>query len=122
MVRVATIAVVTLGMIMAMVRVAHGAGPLAPDPQPDKKPLAVYVVAPMDGIFWRGIYSGATPYAEIGTTVGVNTVVAHIEHMRSTSLTAGIEGTVVEVLVADGQLVKAWQPLLKILPKLKKTK
>ena len=110
MLRVATIAVVTLGMIVAMVSVASGFRPRAPEPKPDKQPLAVYVVAPMDGIFWRGIYPGAAPYVEVGSTVEANTVVAHIEHMRTTKLTA------------DGQLVKTWQPLIKIVPKPKNAK
>ena len=122
MLRTMAIAVVALGIFVAMASVANGSSPLAPNPKPDKQTLAVYVVAPMDGIFWRGIFSGAAPYVEVGATVDVNTVVARIEHMRSTSLTAGIEGTVVEILVVDGQLVKAWQPLVKILPKPKKKK
>jgi acetyl-CoA carboxylase biotin carboxyl carrier protein len=126
MLRVATIAVATLGIIMAMVSVASGAGPPTADrqvtanhqadPKPDKQPQPIYVIAPMDGIFWRGIFPGAKPYAEVGETVEVNRIVAHIEHMRSTKLTVGIRGTIVEFLVSDGQFVRAWQPLVKILP------
>lgn len=115
MLRVATIAAATLGIIMALVSTAGGDA-LAAKEKPDKQPLPVFIVAPMDGIFWRGTYPGAAPYVEVGQSVEVNTIVAHIEHMRTTRLTAGYEGTVVELLVVDGQMVRAWQPLIKILP------
>lgn len=116
MLRVLVIATATVAILVAMGSVAGGGNLYSAEPKPDKQPLPVYVVAPMDGIFWRAAYPGAEPYVEIGQVVESNAVVAHLEHMRSTRLTAGIKGTVTEFLVADGAWVRAFQPLVKILP------
>lgn len=84
-------------------------------PEPEQ-PLPIYVLAPWDGIFTRGPFQNAPPYVEVGAKVEPNTIVGQVEQMRAFPLTAGCHGVVVEFLIADGEMVTAMQPLVKIVP------
>jgi acetyl-CoA carboxylase biotin carboxyl carrier protein len=77
---------------------------------------AMYVLAPCDGVFYAGAYFGAEPFVTVGSTVSRETLVGTIEGMRTLEVRAGIDGTVVELLVADSQMVANGQPLMKIQP------
>ena len=123
MLRMATVVVAALAILATMVSVASGVGGgvFVETPKPEKQAAPIYVLAPIGGIFWRGEYQGAKPYVEVGVDVEPTTMVAQVEHFKALKLTAGVHGTIVEILVADGQLVAAWQPLMKIIPKPVKT-
>lgn len=78
----------------------------------------VAVKAPMVGTFYRAPEPGAAPFVEVGAAVTKESVVCILEVMKlMNSLTAGIDGVVEQILVADGQTVEYGQPLVLIKPK-----
>jgi len=106
------IAIVGLAAALALVLSAQTIG--APLPEPTA-PAFVYVISPWDGTFYAGDYPGATPHVVVGSVVKPNTVVGTIDaSMNPLPLRAMVEGTVVEVLVSDGQMVAAGESLIKI--------
>jgi acetyl-CoA carboxylase biotin carboxyl carrier protein len=77
----------------------------------------VDVNAPMIGIFYGAPEPGADPYITVGSSVQKDTIVGLIEAMKLfTAAEAGIEGTVEEVLVANGDYVEFGQPLVRVRP------
>jgi acetyl-CoA carboxylase biotin carboxyl carrier protein len=113
------------------------AAPLAPPPAPAAPPAAaagpqerddptpaldadedtVLVPSPMLGTFYRGEAPGATPFVEVGSTVGPDSTVCIIEVMKMmNSVAAGVSGTVVEVYAENGALVEYGEPLLRVRP------
>ena len=111
---------------------AAGAAPVAaavegprsapPAPAPEAvaataDPALVSVDAPSIGAFYRAPRPDLPPYVEVGSTVEADTTVGLIEAMKVfTGVTAGLRGTVVEVLVEDGQFVEYGQPLFRVRP------
>ena len=78
----------------------------------------IAVKAPMVGTFYRSPEPGAPPFIDVGTSVTKESVVCILEVMKlMNSLTADAEGTVIEILVADGATVEYGQPLILIQPK-----
>ena len=78
----------------------------------------VAVKAPMVGTFYRAPEPGAAPFIEVRAPVTKESVVCILEVMKlMNSLTAGIDGVVAQILVADGQTVEYGQPLVLIKPK-----
>lgn len=97
------------------------AAPAAPAPlaaAAAPTPLAgTQVASPMFGTFYRAPAPGAPPFVEVGQAVEPDTVVCIIEVMKlMNSVTAGVRGTVRQVLVADSQPVELGQPLVVIEP------
>jgi acetyl-CoA carboxylase biotin carboxyl carrier protein len=75
----------------------------------------VYVKSPMVGTFYRAASPESKPFADSGTKVAENTVVCIIEAMKiMNEIQAEMKGTVVEVLVENGQPVEYGQRLFKI--------
>lgn len=75
------------------------------------------VRAPMLGTFYGAPKPGAEPFVAVGGRVSANTAVGIIEVMKlMNSISAGIEGVVVEVLARDGELVEFDQVLLRVRP------
>jgi acetyl-CoA carboxylase biotin carboxyl carrier protein len=73
------------------------------------------VAAPLLGTFYRAPKPGAAPFVEVGTEVEEETVVGIIEVMKlMNSVRAGVRGTVVEFLVADGALAEYGETLLRV--------
>lgn len=90
-------------------------GPASSELGPDE----VHVTTPMLGTFYRSPKPGEPPFVEVGTKVGADTTVGIVEVMKlMSSIRAGAEGEVTRVLVEDGQLVEAGQPLfvLRVVP------
>jgi len=86
----------------------------AEDPPPQTAGM-VAIVAPMVGNFYRAPKPGAPPFVDIGSKVGEHTVVGIIETMKlMNSVSAGLEGTVVDICVTDGQLVEAGDFLMRV--------
>jgi acetyl-CoA carboxylase biotin carboxyl carrier protein len=78
---------------------------------------AVVVRAPYLGTFYRAPKPGADPYVSQGQSVTAEDDVCLVEVMKLfTAVRAGQAGTIHAVLVADGALVAADQPLFVIIP------
>ncbi|MDB6168960.1 MAG: acetyl-CoA carboxylase [Verrucomicrobia bacterium] len=74
-----------------------------------------YVKSPMVGTFYRAGSPESKPYAENGTQVVENTVVCIIEAMKiMNEIQAEVKGSVIEVLVENGQPVEYGQRLFKV--------
>jgi len=104
---------------------AGSAGPATPasaPPQtairettPQDEPGVTFVKSPMVGTFYRAASPESKPFADSGTKVVENTVVCIIEAMKiMNEIQAEAKGTVVEVLVENGQPVEYGQRLFKL--------
>ena len=97
---------------------ARGAGGTKPAPRAAGGAIAI--VAPTDGVFYRAPATGAAPYVAPGDRIRSGQAVGLIEVMKTFNPIAyggaGLpeDGTVVEVLVADGQEVRAGQALVLV--------
>ena len=93
-----------------VVSVAPGAG------GPAKEDEGVsYIKSPMVGTFYRSASPESNPFAESGVKVVETSVVCIIEAMKiMNEIQAEIKGTVVEVLVENGQPVEYGQRLFKV--------
>ena len=96
-------------------------GGVAPAPAPAAAPAATepakgeYVRSPMVGTFYRAASPGGKPFLEIGATVKPGDPLCIIEAMKLLNeIEAEIAGTVLEVLVENGQAVEYGQPLFVI--------
>jgi acetyl-CoA carboxylase biotin carboxyl carrier protein len=80
-------------------------------------PTLVEIRAPMLGTFYGSPKPGAAPFVAISGRVGVDSAVGIIEVMKlMNSISAGVEGVLVEVLVRDGDLVEFDQVLMRVRP------
>lgn len=91
-------------------------------PPPAAAPAAtddggVQIKSPMVGTFYRSSTPGDTPFVKEGDRVSNETVVCLIEAMKFfNQIKADCSGTIVKVLVNDGDPVDYGQPLFKIKP------
>jgi acetyl-CoA carboxylase biotin carboxyl carrier protein len=91
--------------------------PAAVAPQASGDTPLLEVRAPMLGTFYGAPKPGADPFVAVGGRVSANTAVGIIEVMKlMNSISAGVEGVVVEVLARDGDLVEFDQVLLRVRP------
>jgi acetyl-CoA carboxylase biotin carboxyl carrier protein len=75
----------------------------------------VSVRAPLPGTFYRAPRPGAAPFVEVGSRVGADTVVAIVETMKlMNSVTAGADGTVAEICLANGDFAANGATLMRI--------
>jgi acetyl-CoA carboxylase biotin carboxyl carrier protein len=75
------------------------------------------IESPMLGTFYRAESPGSDPFVEVGSVVEADTVVCIIEVMKMmNSVTAGVAGTVAEVLPENGRLVEFGEPLFRVEP------
>jgi len=75
------------------------------------------VRAPIVGTFYRAPAPGATPFVEVGSPVGPDTVVAIIEVMKlMNSVPAEVSGVVAEICVDDAEQVEQDQLLMRVRP------
>ena len=82
------------------------------------RPLHWHVVeAPLTGIFYTRPAPDEAPYVQPGSHVEPNDVVGLVETMKMyNEVTADVAGTVREIVVENGSLVEAGQPLLYVEP------
>jgi acetyl-CoA carboxylase biotin carboxyl carrier protein len=74
-----------------------------------------YIKSPMVGTFYRAASPESKPFADVGSRVAENSVVCIIEAMKiMNEIQAEAKGTVVEVLVENGQPVEYGQRLFKV--------
>jgi acetyl-CoA carboxylase biotin carboxyl carrier protein len=87
---------------------------VAPAPAQEEAGVS-YIKSPMVGTFYRAASPESKPFADTGTKVVENTVVCIIEAMKiMNEIQAEAKGTVLEVLVENGQPVEYGQRLFKI--------
>lgn len=74
-----------------------------------------YIKSPMVGTFYRAASPESKPFADVGLKVVENTVVCIIEAMKiMNEIQAEAKGSIVEVLVENGQPVEYGQRLFKL--------
>jgi len=116
----------------ASIRVARHAAPVATRPRGAEMPVAVptatpaaaavdptqhpgVVVSPMVGTAYRASEPGARPFVEVGTQVKTGDTLLIIEAMKTMNqIPSPRSGTVIQILVEDGQPVEYGEPLLII--------
>jgi len=112
--------------------VAMSAAPAAaPAPKPAPAPAAtaaapkaalipaghLAITAPLLGTFYVAPEPGAPPFVQVGQQVTEDTTCGLIEVMKVfNSVRAGVKGTVVEVVAANGGFVEFGQPLIIVKP------
>jgi acetyl-CoA carboxylase biotin carboxyl carrier protein len=75
------------------------------------------VPAPLLGTFYHAPKPGADPFVRVGDLVETETVIGIIEVMKlMNSVTAGITGTVTEIVAPNGELVEHGQTLMRVRP------
>lgn len=91
--------------------------PTVEAPQVSGNTSLLEVRAPMLGTFYGAPKPGAAPFVTVGGRVGKDTAVGIIEVMKlMNSISATVEGVVVEVLARDGDLVEFDQVLMRVRP------
>lgn len=84
---------------------------------PTSDPTLIEIRAPMLGTFYGAPKPGADPFVAIGARITADSAVGIIEVMKlMNSISAGVEGVLVEVLVRDGDLVEFEQVLMRVRP------
>src|SRR5471030_2551318 len=84
-------------------------------PAPQEEVGVSYVKSPMVGTFYRAASPESKPFADIGAKVVENTVVCIIEAMKiMNEIQAEAKGTILEILVENGQPVEYGQRLFKL--------
>jgi acetyl-CoA carboxylase biotin carboxyl carrier protein len=115
------------GLAFPPLQAAHGVPGVPPALQapsegdeqaaPGRDETLVEITSPMVGTFYRSSSPGADPYVGIGTEVEPETVVCIIEAMKvMNEMKAEVAGTVVEILVEDGEPVEFGQVLFLLEP------
>jgi acetyl-CoA carboxylase biotin carboxyl carrier protein len=75
----------------------------------------IYIKSPMVGTFYRAASPESKPFTDVGAKVVENTVVCIIEAMKiMNEIQAEAKGSVMEVLVENGQPVEYGQRLFKL--------
>lgn len=93
--------------------VAAPAATGAPAPEPLQHPGMV--ASPMVGTAYRGPAPGARPFVEVGSAVKAGETLIIIEAMKTMNqIPAPRSGTVLQILVEDGQPVEYGEPLMII--------
>jgi acetyl-CoA carboxylase biotin carboxyl carrier protein len=94
---------------------AAAPGPAVAPPAATEPAKGEYVRSPMVGTFYRAASPGGKPFLEVGSTVKPGDPLCIIEAMKLLNeIEAEIAGTVLEVLVENGQAVEYGQPLFVI--------
>lgn len=80
-------------------------------------PGLISVRAPMVGTFYAAPKPGAAPFVTLGDSVDPTTTLGIIETMKlMNAVAAGATGTIIEILVTNGQMIQAGQTLMRIRP------
>jgi acetyl-CoA carboxylase biotin carboxyl carrier protein len=75
------------------------------------------IKAPMLGTFYGAPKPGAASFVSAGSQVTKDTAIGIIEVMKlMNSVSAGVEGVVIETLVRDGEMVEFDQVLMRVRP------
>lgn len=75
----------------------------------------VFIRSPMVGTFYRSAAPDVPPFVENNSKVSENSVICIIEAMKvMNEIQAEVKGSIVEILVENGQPVEYGQPLFKV--------
>lgn len=89
--------------------------PAAAAPAPTETAQLRDIVSPMVGTFYRAASPDAPPFADVGKTVGEDTVVCIIEAMKvMNEIKAEVSGVIAEVVAENGKPVQFGQVLFKV--------
>ncbi len=97
--------------------VVHAAPQVEAKPVPAPEPASSVgvVPSPMVGTAYRGADPDAKPYVEVGDTVKAGQTLLIVEAMKTMNqIPAPRAGTVIQILVQDGQPVEFGEPLMII--------
>ena len=96
---------------------ASEVAPPAPEAEAPDRSHLVEVPSPMVGTFYRAPAPDAPPYVERGRRVSKGDTLCIIEAMKlMNELECEVEGTIVEVLVENGQPIEYGQVLFRVDP------
>jgi acetyl-CoA carboxylase biotin carboxyl carrier protein len=74
-----------------------------------------YITSPFVGTFYRSPSPDTAPFVDVGTRVRKGQVLCIVEAMKlMNEIESEIEGSVVQILVENGQVVEYGEPLFKI--------
>lgn len=105
----------TSGALSAPPMVAANIGPSGSSGYDKDEPGTAYIKAPMVGTFYRAPSPESPPFVEANGKVSENSVVCIIEAMKiMNEIQAETKGTIIEILVENGQPVEYGQRLFKI--------
>jgi acetyl-CoA carboxylase biotin carboxyl carrier protein len=93
------------------------ANPLPPASReaPPEEDYIVLIKSPMVGTFYAASDPDSPPYVKVGDPVGPESVVCIVEAMKVfNQIPAEVSGTIVGVLVENGEPVEYGQPLFKV--------
>ena len=77
----------------------------------------VTIDSPMVGTYYASSTPDAAPFVSVGTAIRADATVCVIEAMKVfTDIPAGMNGTITEILVKNGQTVEFGQPLFRVTP------
>ena len=100
-----------------------GSGTNAPAPPPTPTadspapPKTIVIESPMVGTYFASSAPDAPQFVSAGSVVQPDTIVCIIEAMKVfTEIPAGVSGTIVEIMVKNGQAVEFGQPLFRVNP------
>lgn len=105
---------------MAAPVAAPAAAPAAPEPVVQvptaaPEPMGTEVAAPMVGVFYAAPAPGDEPFVHVGSKVKAGETLCIIEAMKVLNeVTAEADGEVLEICVADGDLVEFGSCLMRI--------
>lgn len=105
---------------MAAPVAAPATAPAAPEPAAQApaaapEPQGVEVTAPMVGVFYAAPAPGDEPFVRVGSKVKAGETLCIIEAMKVLNeVTAETDGEVIEICVADGDLVEFGSCLMRI--------
>lgn len=105
---------------MAVPVAAPATAPAAPEPAAQApaaapEPQGVEVTAPMVGVFYAAPAPGDEPFVRVGSKVKAGETLCIIEAMKVLNeVTAEADGEVLEICVADGDLVEFGSCLMRI--------
>ena len=105
---------------MAAPVAAPAAAPAAPEPAAQApaavpEPQGIEVTAPMVGVFYAAPAPGDEPFVRVGSKVKTGETLCIIEAMKVLNeVTAEADGEVLEICVADGDLVEFGSCLMRI--------
>lgn len=89
--------------------------PAAQTPAAASEPRGVEVTAPMVGVFYAAPAPGDEPFVHVGSKVKAGETLCIIEAMKVLNeVTAEADGEVLEICVADGDLVEFGSCLMRI--------
>lgn len=99
-----------------MAQAAPAAGPASPAaPAADPHAGALTIKSPTVGTFYSAATPDDPPFVSVGSRVSPDTVVCLVEAMKVfNQIAAEVSGTVVEVLVKNGDAVEFGQPLFRV--------